>query len=205
MRKGILGAALAAIVAAPTVARADDFVGLAAYTFEDCEQYAWDNYPVNDERGVAEYCMTALITMGRHAETGTRGVMIDFIRSSEADLPGTMQVHSRLAAVYIDGMLENVRHYPYFLIGGSAMAGSNIPTPSIHYNAFLTADSRPFSVQAHTMAVNIPGFEPAGGGDERHPHFTLTRVQVLPEPGTYALMATGLVGIAGVGWRRRRS
>lgn len=67
---------------------------------------------------------------------------------------------------------------------------------------FMLGDYRPYtelSIGIQYFAADAPSINPVSIGSE-----TLTLQRVVPEPGTYALLGTGLLALGGMAARRRR-
>lgn len=82
-------------------------------------------------------------------------------------------------------------------LGGTLGSGPFVPPITIN-NTLVTGDARQFSVATNTWAD-----AESVGNRQGLPFEVLGTSTVVPEPSTYALMATGLVGLVGVVRRRR--
>lgn len=75
---------------------------------------------------------------------------------------------------------------------------ADLPTDGTYYDAGLTLNVTGQDADGHSLSAMLP--EP-GATCGSHPAacaFTRTVVGAVPEPGTYVLMALGLVGVVGV-------
>jgi len=91
-----------------------------------------------------------------------------------------------------------VQSLSLIISGGSLSLPFNCPTAGATCNFAYSADV----VQSFDAGSLVVRYQATTGGPVRS--FSAADVTLLPEPQTYAMLATGLVGIGAIGWRRRK-
>jgi len=101
-----------------------------------------------------------------------------------------------------NGLANGVLNFSVPITGPFVLALKTSTSFSLFY--YLNAGAGVSSLNYNTLGVSVNGNNGNGRGLS---HATLYqgRINVVPEPSTYALMATGLVGLVGVARRRRNA
>lgn len=196
MRRSLITTALfavAAIVATPSAARADHIYGLtrtqptcsafaatATFNYTSCiGSYAGNNLNQNLTAALNSFGAGTLLLQGSSNEATTFGPFT----SNQTGATGTLTFDSAISG-------------PFVLV---LKAGDQF---SMYY--FMNAGSTS-SVTYSTIGTNINAGNESPNGLSHASLYRAGSMNVVPEPSTYALMATGLIGLGAAARRRRKA